>query len=138
MGDKVRGIDIYVCVNTGTHASPVWTKVGGQKDATRNMNRTKIDVTDKDSGGWEQSIAGNRSLDIDFDAFLIEDDAGMLALEAGGFWGNGLLGVECQLVTPLHAYSGYFQLTKEPMKATEKDAATVSFTLASNGAITMV
>jgi predicted secreted protein len=136
MSGKVRGIDCYVNVNTGTHASPVWTKVGGQKDATMNFNRGKMDVTDKDSGGWEQTLPGNRTMDIDFDMFLIEEDAGYQALLNGGFFGSGLDGVECQVKTPAYTYTGYFQLSKAPHKATEKDAATVAFTLVSNGVIT--
>lgn len=129
---KVKGTDIYIKVNTGTEGSPVWTKVGGQKDASMTPNLGTVDVTDKDSQGWEEFLAGNRSIDIEFDSFLIETDAGYLEM-VKGFWETKTLML--QVITPAKTFQGKFMLTKGPYKGPEGGAATVSFSLKSSGEI---
>jgi predicted secreted protein len=131
---KVAGTDVYIKVNTGTEGAPVWTKVGGQKDATMTKNLGAMDVTDKDSQGWEESLPGNKSIDLEFDGFLIEDDAGFLEMEKG-FWEQKELML--QLITPAKTYQGKFRLTKAPVKGPEGGAATASFSVKSNGLITV-
>jgi predicted secreted protein len=131
---KVAGTDIYLKVNTGTEGSPVWTKVGGQRDASMTPNLGSYDLTDKDSQGWEEPLPANRSIDIEFDSFLIENDAGYLEM-IKGFWERKVLML--QLITPTKAFQGKFILSKGPYKAPEGGAATVSFSLKSTGAVTM-
>jgi len=75
---KVGGTDIYLKVNTGTEGSPVWTKVGGQKDAGFDRGLGSMDVTDKDSQSWEEHLPANRNWSLSCEQFLIEDDAGIL------------------------------------------------------------
>jgi len=129
---KVRGLDVYLKVNTGTVGSPVWTKVGGQRGATITPGLSDIDVTDKDNEGWMDNLAGLRSFDVEFDAFLIEDDAGFLEVKKG-FWERKDL--HCQIITPAKTYTGLFRLTEMPMEAPHDDAASVSFTLKNIGPI---
>ncbi len=129
---KVRGLDVYLKVNTGTSGAPVWTKVGGQRGATITPGLSDIDVTDKDNDGWASNLAGLRSFDVEFDAFLVEDDAGFLEIKKG-FWERKEL--HCQVVTPSHTYTGLFRLTEMPIEAPHDDAATVSFTLKNVGPI---
>jgi len=130
---KVKGTDIYVEVNTGTEQSPVWTKVGGQSEATLTLSAGTIDVTDKDSQGWEEALLGNRSAELEFDAFLIEDDDGYEALKTAFLGGTEL---DLRLTTPTKTYRGKFILTELPIESPGDDAATVSFSLKANGAIT--
>ena len=129
---KVRGLDVYVEVNTGTYGSPVWTKVGGQKDATLTLSLEPMDVTDKDSAGWKEGLAGNRSVGVEFDAFLIEDDAGFLEMKKG-YWERKSL--HLQLVTPTKTLTGHFYMTEMGKEAPLDEAVSVAFTLESNGAI---
>jgi TP901-1 family phage major tail protein len=131
---KVKGVDIYVKVNTGTYETPVWTKVGGQKDASITFGLGDIDITDKDSAGWEENLPGNRNVEIEFDAFLIEDDAGFVEMKKG-FWEATPKDLDLQLVTPAKTYRGYFRLTEMPFEAPLDDAATVSFSLKLTGAL---
>jgi len=131
---KVKGEDIYVNINTGTYGSPVWTKVGGQKDASITFGLGDIDVTDKDSGGWEESLFGNRKVEIEFDAFLIEDDAGFTEMKKG-FWDAIPKDLDLQLKTPAATYRGSFRLTEMPIEAPLGDAATVSFSLKLTGTL---
>lgn len=131
---KVRGIDVYVEVNTGTYGSPTWTKVGGQRDASITFGLGDIDVTDKDSAGWEQNLPGNRTVEIEFDAFLIEDDAGFAEMKKG-FWDPTPKDLDLRLKTPSKTYRGYFRLTEMSKEAPVDDAAAVSFSLKSSGAV---
>jgi len=134
---KTKGIDVYLKVNTGTHSSPVWTKIGGQKDATINFSRADIDVTDKDSAGWEESIPGNRRLEVDCDCFFIEDDAGILEIVESWTAAPDSVMLEAQVITKAKTYQGAFVFTKAGIKASEKDAAAFSFSLKSTAAVTI-
>jgi predicted secreted protein len=134
---KTKGLDVYLKVNTGTHASPVWTKIGGQSDATINFNRGKIEVTDKDSQGWEESLPGNRNLSVDCDCFLIEDDAGILEIFGGWVDAPDSVMLEAQVITKAKTYTGAYVFGKGGIKASEKDAAKFSFSLESSGVITI-
>lgn len=133
---KVKGIAIYVEVNTGTYGSPVWTKVGGQKDASITFGLGEIDVTDKDSAGWEENLPGNRNVEIEFEAFLIEDNAGFVEMKKG-FFDATPKDLDLRLTTPAHSYRGYFRLTEMPIEAPQDEAATVSFSLKLTGALTV-
>jgi TP901-1 family phage major tail protein len=131
---KIKGLNIYVEVNTGTYGSPVWTKVGGQKDASMTPSLDDIDVTDKDSAGWKENLAGNREITIEFDAFLIEDNAGFVEMKKG-FWDASPKDLDLRLKTPTKTYRGYFRLSEMPIEAPSEEAATVSFSLKSTGEV---
>lgn len=132
---KVRGLDVCVEVNTGTFGSPTWTKVGGQKDASITFGLGEIEITDKDSAGWEESLPGNRSVEIEFDVFLIEDNAGYLEMKKG-FWDATPKDLDLRLKTPAKTYRGYFRLGEMAGEAPLDDAASISFSLKLTGALT--
>jgi len=79
--EKITGVDILVKVNTGTEETPEWTTVGGQRDATLNLNSTAIDVTSKDSDGWAERINGINDWGIEFGALYVPSDVAYEALE---------------------------------------------------------
>jgi TP901-1 family phage major tail protein len=76
-----RGVNFLLYVNTGSDATPVWTKVAGQKGGTLNRGYDTLDVTSKDNIGWQDEEYGNANWSIEADGLLVEDDAGFLALE---------------------------------------------------------
>lgn len=132
---KVKGKAIYVSVKlAGTYQ-----KVGGQKDASMSISQDPMDTTSKDSVGWKEKELGNRELTVDFDAFLIEDDAKWLELKKGLI---NLAGdhqkCDCQVDTPDYKYTGMFVMGGLSVAAPEADMSTVSFSLASDGKITEV
>jgi predicted secreted protein len=131
---KVKGLDVYVEVNTGTHAVPVWTKVGGQKKAKMSWKHESVDVTDKDSAGFKEKLTGLREVSVDFDAFLIESDAGFAQLKTGMI-GTSISLVEARLRTPGHYYAGYWALDGLDLEGDVKDASPISFKMTSSGAI---
>jgi len=132
---KVKGKSVYVSV----WITDTYVKVGGQKDATFAIAQDPMDTTDKDSAGWKEKELGNREISVDFDAFLIEDNAGWLELKKGLI---NLAGTNqkcnCQVDTPAYKYTGNFVMTGLSMAGPEADMATVAFTLVSDGQITEV
>jgi TP901-1 family phage major tail protein len=70
----MRGVDILLYVNTGTDAAPVWTAVGGQRNATLSEESDTIDITSKDSGGVAEYDYGLYSWSISADGVYIPDE----------------------------------------------------------------
>lgn len=130
---KVKGLDIYLKVNTGTIAAPVWTKVGGQRDASFDRGLSTIDVTDKDSAGHEEHLPGIDNWGISFDAFLIEDNAGFLEIEAAHI---ARTQKQFQIITPTYAYMGLATVESLSMSGPLADAGVCSFTLKGTAGLT--
>ena len=132
---KVKGIDVYLKVNTGTEASPVWTKVGGQTGADFPRGLATMDVTDKDSGGDEEHLPGNRNWALSFDAFLIEDDAGFLEIE-NAYNATPPTQLQFQMITPGFAYMGKATVEALSIVAAQDAASVASFTLKGTAGLT--
>ena len=132
---KVKGKAVYVSV----YITDTYVKVGGQKDASMSISQDPMETTDKDSAGWKEKELGNRELTVDFDAFLIEDNAGWLELKKGLI---NLAGdhqkCNCQVDTPAFKYTGMFVMSGLSMAGPAEDMSTVSFSLVSDGQITEV
>lgn len=130
---KVRGENVYVLV----YITDAYVKVGGQKDASMSISQDSLETTDKDSGGWKEKELGNREVTVDFDAFLIEDNAGWLELK------KGLINLatdhqkcNCRLQTPAYTYTGSWIMSGLNMSGPAEDMSNVSFSLVSDGVIT--
>jgi len=130
---KIKGTDIYLKVNTGTEGSPVWTKLGGQKDATFDRGAATIDVTDKDSAGNEEHLPGIRNWNVSFDAFLIEDNAGFLEVETAF---EESLQKQFQIMTKGYAYMGKATVESLSMSGPLGDAGVCSFSLKGTAGLT--
>ncbi|MCK4820850.1 hypothetical protein KA005_34105 [bacterium] len=130
---KVKGLNIYLKVNTGTVGSPTWTKVGGQKEATFERGQATIETTDKDSSGNEEHLTSTRNWSFSFDAFLIEDNAGFLEVETA--YDDGTL-KQFQFVTPGFTYMGTASVESLSISGALGDASVASFSLKGSGALT--
>ena len=129
---KFKGAAVFVYVNTGTEGSPTWTTVGGQREATFDRGSAVIDVTDKDSGGDEEHLVGDRNWGISFGAFLIEDDAGWLEVETS--FGAGTQ-KQYQFRTPGFNYMGKASVESLSLVGAKGDAGVASLTLKGTGAL---
>ena len=130
---KVKGIDIYLKVDTNPGGAPSYQKVGGQKDATFDRGLSTIDTTDKDSAGHETHLPGIRNWSISFEAFLIEDNQYWLDIEASYDAGTQL---NYQIITPSHTYTGTATVESLSMSAAQADAGMVAFTLKGSAGLT--
>jgi len=132
---KVKGIDVYLKVNTGTVGSPVWQKIGGQSGADFPRGLATMDVTDKDSGGDEEHLPGNRNWSVSFDAFLIEDNAGFLEIE-DSYRADPPTQLQYQIITPGFAYMGTATVESLSISAAQDAASVAAFTLKGTGGLT--
>ena len=83
----VKGIDFLLYVNTGTGETETWTVVGGQRGASLSRSADTVDVTNKESNEWTESLPGLKSWSIDFDGLLVVDDTAYEALKTA--WKSG-------------------------------------------------
>ena len=127
MGDKIKGQLIYIEVWTG-----VWTKLGYQKDCTIDRGAGTIEVTNKDSDGWEEYLTGYKNWAISFDAFHVEDDAAYLQMESD--WKDGII-QNYRVTTPAHVFVGKAVIEGMPFTGPDGDASVVSFTLKGTAAL---
>lgn len=131
--NKINGLDILLSVNTGTVETPVWTAVGGQRGATLNRNASSIDITNKVSGGWKESISSFKEWSVNCDGLLVLDDVAFDALEAAFEAGSE---VEVQIAKgEIISYSGKAVISDFPIEAPYDDAAKYSISLTGTGAL---
>jgi len=127
----VTGISFIVAVNTGTSGSPVYTDVGGQRNATLNLNLGEAITTSKDSSNWEESIPTVRDWGIDFDSILLEADAGYAELEDKYFNRTSL---QVRLTTAAaNTYIGLCNLSNLSMDTPHDSEASISGSLKGTG-----
>lgn len=82
-GDRIPGVDVLICANTGTDVAPVWTPIGGQSGAklsrkadTKELKGHKLQAT----GHAKEYEYGDTSWDISCDGVLIKDEEAYAAL----------------------------------------------------------
>ncbi len=127
------GVAFLIAVNTGTTATPVWTTVAGQRDATLNMDTGEFDATNKDSANWHEGLAGIRTWNISFDALLSETDTGLGELE-DAFIDNAQVGIKLTTAAS-NTYTGTATLTSYAFNMPYNDVVTASGTLSGTGAL---
>lgn len=74
---KVAGVDVLVKVKVAT----AFVALGGQKGASLTKSAKTIDVTDKNSGGWSESMAGILSWKVDCEGFVVLGDSAFEQLQ---------------------------------------------------------
>ena len=131
----IKGIDFLVKVKTGGEPdSPTYTTVAGQRGASLSRDAETMDITTKDSNGWNESVAGFKSWSIDADGLLTEDDAGYLALEQAYMEGKTVL--ISLTTTGGGSYEGNAIITSFPMDASYDDVATYEVSFTGTGPLT--
>lgn len=130
---KVAGTALRFYGNTGSYAVPTYTAMGGETGVTLNLNESTTDVTDKDSAGWKETLAGvkdwNAACTCHYEAGdaagdQIEDD--MIASTLA----------KCQIKTiNSKVYSGDCRYTSMTWGANHDGAVSFGFTAEGTGAL---
>ncbi|MCP8970572.1 phage major tail protein, TP901-1 family [Ectobacillus ponti] len=128
-----RGLDFIIKVNTGTIASPTWTTVAAQRGGTLKRDADTLDLTTKDSAGWQELDYGLRSWGIEADGLLVENDAGYLALE-NAYMTRTKVQVFAQTAAG-SKYQGMAVLKSFPIEMPYDDSATYKVTFEGSGAL---
>ncbi|UBK83422.1 phage major tail protein, TP901-1 family (plasmid) [Clostridium perfringens] len=132
-GKKIAGVDALIEVSDGSGGS---IAVGGQKGASLKRKADTIDVSDKNSGGWSESIMGLKSWSVDFDGFVTIGDKGLdLLLKA--FDDRTPVSITINVgKTEGYTYTGLGVITDFPEEYASDDAVTYSLTLEGASALT--
>lgn len=125
---KVAGVDVLLKVKTGAS----YVALGGQKGASLSRSANTIDTTDKNSGGWAESMAGVKSWSVDCDGFVVLGDAALEAIHTA-FEARTALEIEVRIGGNTdvkgYTYSGKVIITDFPEEWNADDAVTFSLSL---------
>lgn len=125
MAKKFKGIDFLVHIGEEV--------LGGQRGCKLNRSAETIDVTAKDSDGWQENLSGLKNWGVDTDGLIIEDDKAYSSLE-DAFMNN--TEVDVVIVTPMKKkYVGKAFVTDFPIDAPYDDAVTYSVSFTGTGAL---
>lgn len=128
----IKGKGVLIKVNTGTEATPVWTKVAGQTGATLNRSVETLEATTKDNDSKE-FLGGYDEWSIEAEGLLQLGDAGFEKLEEA-FMAKAL--VKAQFAMPNgDIYTGMAVITDLPIEAPMDDLVTYSVTLQGSGSL---
>lgn len=127
MSRKVAGVDVLLKVKDSTSQ---FIPVGGQKGASLSRSAETIDVTDKNSEGWAESIVGIKSWSVDCDGFVCLGDEAYEILETA-FDNRQAIDVEIKVgdATAGFTRTGKAVITDFPEEYPSDDAVTFSLSL---------
>lgn len=125
-GKKIAGVDVLLKVKG---ANATYLAVGGQKGASLKRQAETIDVSDKTSGGWSESIMGLKSWSLDCDGFVTLGDEGFKLIHES-FDNRTPLEVEINIGGEGgYTYTGKVVITDFPEEYAQDDAVTYSLSL---------
>ena len=125
MAKKIAGVDVLLMVEVGGEK----VAIGGQKGASLTRSAETIDVTDKTSGGWAESIMGLKSWSIECEGLVTLGDDGLEHLHT--CFDNGTL-IDAAIEVggnEGYSYKGKVLITDFPEEYAQDDAVTYSVTL---------
>ena len=125
--DAKRGLDIILTIGGNV--------VGGQRNATLNREAETIDITNKVSGGWTESMTSVKSWSIEGTGIFVVDDDALDAIETAFLNGSW---VTVQVADDSWGYTGRGVITDFPIEANYDDAATYTITITGSGALTKI
>ena len=125
--DAKRGLDIILTINDNI--------VGGQRNATLNREAETIDITNKVSGGWTESMTSVKSWSIEGNGIFVVNDTALDAIETAFLNGDW---VQVKVADDTWGYTGLGVITDFPIEANYDDAATYSITITGSGALTKI
>ena len=127
MGKYKKGIDFLI----GVTVNDEMKILGGQRSATLNRSADTIDVTNKESEGWQENLAGLKNWGLDTDGLVVENSEAYTYLEECFMESKE---VDAYLTTPMgKKYTGKAIITDFPLEAPYDDAATYSVTFTGSG-----
>jgi len=77
----IKGTAVRTYYNTGSYAAPTQTAIGDEVSCTLDISVNINDETDKDSAGWKEGSAGNKTWTTSGTAHYDEGDTAQTKLE---------------------------------------------------------
>ncbi|WP_304427742.1 phage tail tube protein [Romboutsia ilealis] len=126
MSKKVAGVDVLLKVAKG---DGVLVVVGGQTGASLSRSAETIDVSDKTSGGWSESIMGLKSWSVECDGFVTLGDEGLKLIHQA-FDERKAIEIEIKVGSETgYTYKGSVVITDFPEEFAQDSAVTYSLSL---------
>ena len=126
MSKKVAGVDVLLKVKNGSELMVV---VGGQTGASLSRSAETIDVSDKTSSGWSESIMGLKSWSVECDGFVTLGDEGLKLIHQA-FDERKALEIEIKVGEETgYTYKGSVVITDFPEEFAQDSAVTYSLSL---------
>lgn len=136
MAEKIAGVDVLLYVNTGDEATPQYTVLGGQGDATLTREAEEIDVSAKtDPGGYGDSLVGRKRWSLECGGFIVAGDTALDKLEEL-YDQRGKVDVELRYPDG-KTYKGSAYITEFSLDFPQDDGAQYSLTLSGASALTI-
>lgn len=133
MAKKVAGVDVLLKIKD---SNDEYIAIGGQKGASLSRSAETIDVSDKTSDGWSESIMGMKSWSLDCEGFVVLGDTGFELLHTA-FDNREKIDVEIKIGgAEGYNYTGQVVITDFPEDYAQDNA--VSYSLALQGASPLV
>ena len=126
MSKKVAGVDVLLKVKNGSELMVV---VGGQTGASLSRSAETIDVSDKTSSGWSESIMGLKSWSVECDGFVTLGDEGLKLIHQA-FDERKALEIEIKVGEETgYTYKGSVVITDFPEEFAQDSAVPYSLSL---------
>lgn len=127
----IRGLEIIIQSET---AEGTFTDLAGQRGCTLNRSGEVIDVSNKVTSGWKESLTGLKEWSIDADGIMVESDVALTALEQA-FLDSKVVHIKMGKKDSSWGYEGDAIITDFPIEAPYDDAVTYSMTLQGAGGL---
>lgn len=126
MSKKVAGVDVLLKVKNNSEQMIV---VGGQTGASLSRSAETIDVSDKTSSGWSESIMGLKSWSVECDGFVTLGDEGLKLIHQA-FDERKAIEIEIKVGAETgYTYKGSVVITDFPEEFAQDSAVTYSLSL---------
>lgn len=121
----IRGLEIIIQAQTGVDE---FKDLAGQRGCTLNRSGEVIDVSNKVTSGWKESLTGLKEWSIDADGIMVEGDEALDVLEQA-FLDSKPVHIKMGRRDKSWGYEGEAIITDFPIEAPYDDAVTYSMTL---------
>lgn len=81
---KILGKNVLLFINAGVGATvekPNWLLIGGQRNSGAEMSADEIDVSDKTSEGWGDTLSGQKTWSMGLESIMVIGDLGVEAIK---------------------------------------------------------
>lgn len=122
---KIAGVDVLLKIKEGSNTTPL----GGQKGASLSRSAETIDVSDKNSNGWAESMVGLKSWGVECEGFVVLEDTALATLHEA-FENRTAIEVEIKVGgNGGYTYTGKAVITDFPEEYDLSDCVTYSISL---------
>lgn len=125
---KIAGVDVLLKIKKDSG----YIALGGQKGCSLSRSASTIDVSDKNSQGWSESIVGLKTWAVECEGFVVLGDEALTLIHEA-FSNRETLELEIRVGKSSEAkgysYTGKVVITDFPEEFNQDDAVTFSLSL---------